>query len=96
MANDFLDAVRKMVTALPAEITTLDQIRALPWGGNAAWDVPIMLHVERVFILNDTLDYNLRKEGAALAGYLMTGVDCTFKSDAEFDEYLATLATMEE
>jgi hypothetical protein len=85
---DFRDARDKMTAALPAEITTLDQIRALPWMGNAAWDVPISLHVSKVFTVNEALPRELRKEGAALAGYLMTGEDCAFATDEDFDEHV--------
>lgn len=91
MTSKFQEMIDEMTASLPEEITTLDQIKALPWGGNAAWDVPIMMHIDRTFTANETLPRSLRMEGAALAGHLMTGEDCSFKDEEEFDVYLRDL-----
>ncbi len=81
----------KNPAALPAVrvVADLDQ---LPWGGNAWWDLPIMRHVN-LTVVDEKLPRELRKQIAARAGFLMTGEDCGFGSEAEFDEYLAEVKT---
>ena len=89
--QDYYALIQEMKSKLPAEIVTLDQIRALPWGGNAAWDVPIIMHLDRVFTTNEKIDRETRKRGYVLAAYLMTGEGSEDDpiSDRDFDEALA-------
>lgn len=84
------DAIEKMLAALPMKITVLEQIEALPWGGNAAWDVPIMLHLDRVVFLNKSLPEEFRRKAHSLACFLMTGEGSRGEllSEASFREYI--------
>lgn len=77
-------------TALPP-VTDLASLDALPWGGNAWWDLPIMEHALRA-VKDESRTREDRKAIAARAGYLMTGEDCTFATEAEFDRYLSNLS----
>ena len=73
-------------TDLP-RVRTVADLDALPWGGNAGWDLPIAAHVDRV-VWDGSLPVQLRREICERAGYLMTGEDCTFASETEFLDYL--------
>lgn len=76
----------KNPTGLP-EITDVAQIDKLPWGGNAWWDIPISLHVDK-FVRNEAYSVEIRRAACERAGFLMTGEDCTFESLDQFREYL--------
>lgn len=93
---NYYDEIQKMVASLPEKIETLKDIRNLPWGGNAAWDCPIILHFDRVFLLNESLPRDLRKKGYILASFLMTGEGRPDDeiSDADFDECVALAKRM--
>lgn len=73
-------------SALPP-VTNAEQVRTLPWGGNAWWDVPIMLHVEK-FARDPAFPRDEREKAMVLAGYLMTGENCEFTADYTFDDWM--------
>lgn len=73
----------KNPTELPP-VRTVEDLGLLPWGGNAWWDLPIMNHVNKT-VLDETLPREVRKAISELSGYLMTGEDCTYETDADFD-----------
>lgn len=71
MASEYYAQIQKMVKALPTGITTQRQIEQLPWGGNAAWDCPIILHLEKDL---KPLPARQRKKLMDLAFYLQMGI----------------------
>lgn len=93
--SPFRDALQKMIAALPAKITTIEQIEALPWAGNAAWDVPIMAHLDRAVFLNKSLPEEFRRKALSLASFLMTGEGSQrgLMSEAKFREYVRQAST---
>jgi hypothetical protein len=72
--------------ALPP-VESVADVDRLPWAGNHWWDFPIMTHVERVVLLDESKPIELRKAITERAGYLMTGEDCTM-NDIEFGQHL--------
>ena len=73
-------------TALPP-IKRWNDVKKLPWGGNAWWDLPIMEHVHR-FAFDKSFSKSERRKAVEVAGNLMTGEDCRFTKDYTFDKYL--------
>lgn len=75
--------------ALPL-VRSVADVEALPWGGNAWWDLPIMGHVDHA-LLDDTIPRDVRRAMCERAGFLMTGENCDFESDDDFEEHLVEL-----
>lgn len=75
-------------TELP-RIETIEDLDKLPWGGNAWWDLPIMVHVNKQIVADEMKPMALRIAVCARAGYLMTGMTEPELTETEFKECLA-------
>ena len=84
--TDYVAKRLKELAKLPP-IASVEQIRQLPWHGNAAGDCPLMAKIEREFVFNDQFPRVVRQEAAEVAGELMTGEDCRFTADYTFEDY---------